>query len=98
MIRSFIEWTEGDVARGRKVVLLTTVFTYLAVTTVLFMYSLYIGSIDSSLINLYTIFTGLIFVIYGFYTGTSSDKSSKVADKASKIILDKLKEMEKNND
>ena len=93
MLKKLIEWTEGDVARGRKLVLIGTIFFYLLITGTLFIYGMYIGLIDNSLINLFTVFTGLVFTIYGFYTGTSADKSTKIADQAADIILTKMKEM-----
>ena len=82
-------------SRGRKIVLFSTVFIYLLITAGLFIFAMYMGVIDSSLINLYTILTGLILSVYGFYTGTASDGSKRLADKSAKIILDKMKELEK---
>jgi len=91
MLKKFIEWTEGDISRGRKVVLFATIFAYLNVTTIIVISGLIWPTIiTSGLTNIFTILTGLMFGIYGFYTGTSSDKTKKLADKAADIILSKL--------
>jgi len=89
-MKSFIEWLEGDTARGRKVVLITTIFVYLILSIAVFSVGLYTQHLSTGVINVYMILTGLIASIYAFYTGTSSDKSAKLADKAADIMLKKL--------
>ena len=98
MFRNFIEWIEKDKARGRKVVLIITVFMYLFITVGIFAY----GMIDPTKLSdkldtLYMIFTGLMASIYAFYTGTSTDKSNAVANKASELLLNKLDQMGNKN-
>jgi len=91
MFLKFIEWSEGDVSRGRKVVLFSTVCVYLFIVLMLFISGLIWPTIiTASITNIFMIVTGLMASIYGFYTGTSSDKSSKLADKAADIMMDKL--------
>lgn len=90
-MKKLIEWLEGDPARGRKFVLIITVFVFLFVTIGIVAY----GMIDPTklsekLTTVYMIFTGLMASIYGFYTGTSADKSSKLADKAADLMMKKL--------
>jgi len=91
MFSKFIEWSEGNVTRGRKVVLFSTVFVYLLVVLLLFISGLIWPTIITPAItNIFMIVTGLMASIYAFYTSTSSDKSSKLADKAADIMMSKL--------
>ncbi|MBW9220866.1 hypothetical protein KKP91_01455 [Methanothermococcus sp. SCGC AD-155-M21] len=96
MFKNFIEWLEGDVARGRKVVLISTVFVYLLITISIFTYGMIEPSkLTDKMTTLFMGFTGLMVSIYGFYTGTSSEKSSKLADKAADVLLEKLNKINK---
>jgi hypothetical protein len=90
-MRDFIEWLEGDIARGRKVVLMSTIFVFLLITLGIFGAGIYGLEMSSALPGLYVTLVTLIMGIYGFYTGTSSDKSTKLADKAEDIMIEKLK-------
>jgi len=90
MIKNFIEWTEGNISRGRKIVLFSTVFVYLFIVVILFISGLIWPTIiTTSITNIFGIVTGLMASIYAFYTSTSSDKSSKLADKATNYIKEK---------
>jgi len=94
MFRSFIEWTEKDKSRGRKVVLFLTVFVFLLITIGVFVAAIYGVKMATAITSLYVTLVGLMVSIYGFYTGTSSDKSEEVADKAADILMKKMGEIE----
>ena len=96
MLGRFIEWSEADPARGRKVVLFSTVFVFLLVTIALFAAAMWGLKMSAVVTSLYMTFVGLMAAIYGFYTGTSSDKAAKLADKASDIMLKKLDKIAKS--
>lgn len=97
MFKDFIEWTEGDPARGRKVVLFSTVIAFLIITVFLFAYPVIVNTpVVQGIDMLYFALVGLMASIYGFYTGTSSDKSNKVADKAADIMIKKMDEISKS--
>lgn len=93
MFRKIIEWTEGDALRARKFVLFMTVFVFLLITISVFGAGLYGLPINEAITTLYITLVGLMVSIYGFYTGTnaSSDSSNPVIDKATDLIMDKLK-------
>ena len=90
MFRGFIEWTEGNTSRGRKVVLFSTIGVFLAITLALFGAGIYGLTMSASITTLYVTLVGLMAAIYGFYTGTSSDKTAKLADKAAEIMLARM--------
>lgn len=94
-MRKFIEWTEGDKSRGRKVVLFSTVMTFLIITLVLFGAAIWGVIIAEATTTLYMTLVSLMVAIYGFYTGTSSKKPSVLADKTAEIIIKKLDEAAK---
>jgi len=96
MFKKFIEWTEGDIARGRKVVLFSTVIVFLIITVTLFAAAVYGLKMAAITTSLYVTLVGLMAAIYSFYTSTSSDKSSKLADQAADVMMKKLKEMQEN--
>jgi hypothetical protein len=90
MLKEFIEWTEKEKSRARKVVLFASIGVFLAVTIAIFGAAVY-GVVMSDIITtLYITFVGLMSAIYGFFTGTSSDKSIDLADKAADIMIEKL--------
>lgn len=93
MFKKFIEWTEGDKARGRKVVLFSTITTFLLITVGLFTSAMLGVVISDAVVTLYITLVGLLSVVYGFYTGTSSDKSEAVANKAADIMLEKMRDV-----
>jgi len=96
LFRNFVEWTEGDISRGRKVVLLSTIGVYLVLmVTVVISGLIWPALITPNMIQIFGIVTSLMFGIYGFYTGTSSDKTKKLADKAADILLKKMGKLEK---
>jgi hypothetical protein len=91
-MKGLIEWTEGEVSRGRKVVLFSTILVFLLITIGLFGGAIYGLSMSDMVPGLYVTLVTLMIAIYGFYTGTASDKSAKLADKAADIMLKKLEE------
>jgi len=93
-MKSLIVWLEQDKARTRKFILVLTVFSYILVTVALFSCALGGVEMTSQIVNLFTIFTGLMATVYGFFTGTSSDKTKEVADKAADIMLKKMNDLE----
>jgi positive regulator of sigma E activity len=97
MFKSFIEWTEGDISRGRKVVLFSTVFIFLLITLGLFVSAIWGFKMATITTSLYVTLVGLMAAIYGFYTSTSSDKSNKLADQAADVMMKKLKEIQEKS-
>ncbi len=96
MFKHFIEWTEEDPARGRKVVLLSSVFVYLLIVLIVFIVGLsYPVAITTSIIQLFGTLTTLMAVVFGFYTTTSADKSIKLDDEAADILMNKLQKLDK---
>ena len=94
-MKRFFKWLEGDKTRGRRVVLLGTIFIYLLVTVILFS----VGSvydIPSGVKDVYLTFTATVISVYGFYTGTSSEKSGELADKAADILIKRMDEFNEN--
>jgi len=94
MVKKLIEWTEADSSRGRKVVLFSTVFVFLFITIALFGAAIWGVKIASMMPSLYVTLVGLMAAVYGFYTSTSSDKSSKLADMAAESMMDKIKALQ----
>ena len=95
-MKGFMEWLEGDIARGRKVVLMSTILVFLLITIGLFVGAIYGLNMSAMTTSLYVTLVGLVSVIYAFYTSTSSDKSLKLADQAADVMMKKLKEMQEN--
>lgn len=93
-MKGFMEWLEGDISRGRRVVLMGTIFVFLLITLGLFSAAIYGLKMAAMTTSLYVTLVGLVSIIFGFYTGTSSDKSSKLADQAADVMMKKLKEMQ----
>jgi nitrogen fixation-related uncharacterized protein len=89
-MKIFIEWLEKNPARTRKVVLLMTVAVFLVITVCVFVAPFFGFAIQSNMVTLYGTLAAFMVGIYGFFTGTSSDKSSELADKAANIMMDKL--------
>ena len=94
-MKGIIEWLELDVGRTRKVVLISTVIVFLFVTIALFVSGLFGVIIQEALIALFGTFTAFMVGIYGFFTGTSSDKTAKLADKAADILIKNLDKADK---
>lgn len=95
-MKKLIEWTEANPSRGRKVVLFSTVFVFLFVTVGIFGVAAFGIAMSAVIETFYITFVGLMVAIYGFYTGTSSDKSTALADKAADLMMKKLEEVEKS--
>ena len=97
-MKTLIEWLEKDKARTRKFVLLLSIFVYLLTTVLLFVCAVSGLELSSQIVSLFTIFTGLLATVYGFFTGTSSDKSTLVADKAADILLSKMNDFNQDTE
>ena len=83
-------WLEKDPARTRKVVLIGTIVVFLIITTAIFGASIFGVVLSDQITALYGTLVALIVGIYGFFTGTSSDKTAKLADKAADLLIEKL--------
>jgi len=92
----FFLWLEKDKARARKVVLMGTIFVFLLITIGIFSCAAVGLTMSPQITALYTTLVALIIGVYGFYTGTSSDKTAKLADKAADIMMDKLDKTNQN--
>ncbi len=69
-MKKLIEWAEGDVAMARKLMLFSTVFTYLIITIAV----LVLKAIGKPLVEFeayYYSFSSVAAIAIGFYTGTS---------------------------
>ncbi len=75
-MRKLIEWAEGDVARARKLMLFSTIFTYLIVTISVLILSA-VGKPLEGFQAYYYSFSTVAAVAIGFYTGTTSNKNAK---------------------
>ena len=96
-MKGFIEWTEGNISRARKVVLMSTVIVFLLITIGVFSGAIWGLTMAPVLQSLYVTLVTLMIAVYGFYTGTSSEKSSKLADTAADMMLEKFKAIEEAN-
>ena len=68
-MKKFIEWLEKDNARGRRVMLISALFSNILITFILL--GCMIAGIDiSPFLGFYTAFLGLGLGAIGFYTGT----------------------------
>ncbi|MDQ7016139.1 MAG: hypothetical protein Q9O24_01565 [Gammaproteobacteria bacterium] len=70
-MKKLIEWAEGEVTRARKLMLFTTVFTYLLVT-VAALVLVVMGKDIEPFLGIYYSFTAVAATAIGFYTGTSA--------------------------
>ncbi len=95
-MKKFIEWTEKNISRSRKVVLFTSISVFLFITLIIFVSAVFGVTMSESITTLYITFVGLMSAIYGFFTGTSSDKSKELSDKATDIMIQKLKKIQQN--
>ena len=96
-MKGIMEWLEADPGRTRKVVLISTIIIFLLITITLFVSGLFGVIIQESLIALFGTFTAFMVGIYGFFTGTSSDKTAKLADKAADILMKNLDKVDKSS-
>ena len=76
-MKNLIEWTEEEATRGRKVVLFSVIFTFLAVSVSALILVIYKIPIESYL-GYYGIFAGIAGAAIGFYTGTNASLDSPV--------------------
>lgn len=100
-MKKFIEWTEGNVSRGRKVVLFMTIIMFLIITGFIFTIPVVLNTpVPGGVTTLYVTFVGLMTAVYGFYTGTSSEKSNLLEEEATKYMIDRFKQenKERNKD
>lgn len=94
MLKSFIEWLEGDITRGRKVALMSTIFVFLFLTILTFIVSFFGIVLAENLISVYIALTTLMGTIFAFYTSTkaSTDASKDQIDESMAKIVSKLKD------
>ena len=76
-LKSFFEWLEGDIARGRRVMLMSALFSNILMTFLLFI-ALLFGKDIKDFLGFYTAFLGLGLGAIGFYTGTAPKSNNKV--------------------
>jgi len=91
-MKKFVEWLELNPARTRKVVLLMTIAAFLVITLSVFVAPFFGFVISNNMVTLYGTLAAFMVGIYGFFTGTSSEKTTELADKAADIMMEKLKE------
>jgi hypothetical protein len=96
-MKKFINWLEENGSRTRKVVLLTTISLYLLLTSTIIIAGLFGVIITSNLVSIFVTLSGLVATVYGFFTGTSSEKQKLILEKGSDIILDKINEIENSS-
>jgi len=78
-MKKFFEWLEGDVSRGRKVMLVTSILSNILITFILLL--LLSLKVDiSPFLGFYTAFLGLGLGAIGFYTGTAPKTQDKESD------------------
>ena len=94
-MKNFIEWLEKEASRTRKVVLLSTVFVFLLVTVSLFGTIFFGIVLQESIVALFGTLAAFMVGIYGFFTGTSSNKTAELADKAADILMKNLDKVNK---
>ena len=92
MFKRLIEWSEKDIGRSRKIVLFSTIIFFFIVTFVLIVVSFIVKPEQMApAIQIFWSLAGLMAIIYGFFTGTSSDKSGALVDKAVNKLTEKLR-------
>ena len=69
-MKKFIEWLEGNVSRGRKVMLISAIVSNIIITYILLLL-LAFGVNITPFLGFYTAFLGLGLGAIGFYTGTA---------------------------
>jgi uncharacterized membrane protein YiaA len=89
-MKNFFKWLEQENSRSRRVVLFLTIFVFLLITISVFGAGVFGITIQTPIVTIYGTLAAFMVSVYGFFTGTSSDKSSKLADKAADILMDKL--------
>jgi len=75
-MKKLIEWAEVEVTRARKVMLFSTVFTYL-VLTVASLVLVVLGKDIEPFLGIYYSFTAVAATAIGFYTGTTPKLPSR---------------------
>jgi len=69
-MKKFIEWLEGNVSRGRKVMLISAIVSNIIITYIILLL-LAFGINITPFLGFYTAFLGLGLGAIGFYTGTA---------------------------
>ena len=73
VMKKLIEWAEGEVSRGRKLILFSTVFAYIFISIgALFLHG--VGVDLSGFGTIYMSFSTVAAAAIGFYTGTTPKK------------------------
>ncbi len=81
MLKNLIVFLEKEKARGRKYVLLLTVYVYLLITLGLFIAYVFLGvKYDVNITNIYLAVTTLMGTVYGFYTSTAPKYYEKIKE------------------
>jgi polyferredoxin len=75
MFEKFIEWTEKEHTRARKIMLFSVVFVFLIISLVVLILVVYKIPIDTYL-GYYGVLAGLAGTAIGFYTGTNADSDA----------------------
>jgi len=71
-MKKLVEWAEGEVSRGRKIVLFSVIFFFILITLLAFIiFTLGYGDRIKDFFPYYTTFGVLAGTAVGFYTGTS---------------------------
>lgn len=75
-MKKLIEWAEGDVARARKLMLFSTIFTYLLITIAVLV-MIVLGHSIEGFQAYYFSFSSVAAVAIGFYTGTTAKRKDE---------------------
>jgi len=96
-MKTFFEWLEQDASRGRKVVLMGTIFMWMMITVGLFFQPIFMASaVSAGALDYYVVLSGIVASLFAFYTGTSSKKTDAKMDKVMDAVLDEVvKKIEK---
>ena len=74
-MKKLIEWAEAEVARGRKLMLFSTIITFLMVTVAV-MVLVAMGKEMGGFLGYYYTFATVAGVAIGFYTGTTAKSAN----------------------
>jgi hypothetical protein len=75
LTKKFIEWSEGDINRGRKAVLFSTILMFILITLGVFGRLIAGYELPQDGTSMFGILVGFMVGIYGFYTGTRPSRA-----------------------
>lgn len=82
-LTKLVEWAEGEISRGRKIVLFSVIFSFIIMTFIMM-----VASFFGLPLNEFKWYYGTFAVVagsaIGFYTGTTPKKLEDIVDKVSK--------------